>query len=97
MACDIAALMLYSIDALAESEIVSLAEHVASCHTCRKRLTDREELRAAILATCRPSGTQPTLRQDQVGHGRVSKDNSEAAQLRRNAPPATAEVTQGCG
>ena len=55
MACDITALMLYSIDALAEPEVVSLANHVAGCRTCRKRLTDREELRAAILAVLRPA------------------------------------------
>lgn len=59
MACDITALMLYSIDALAEPEVVSLANHVAGCRTCRKRLTDREELRAAILAACGPHEQVP--------------------------------------
>lgn len=54
MACDIRALVLYSIDALAEREVVSLANHVARCRTCRERLTDREELKAAILDSCGP-------------------------------------------
>lgn len=48
MACDVTALMLYSIDALAEAEVVSLAAHVEECMSCRKRLTDRDEFRAAV-------------------------------------------------
>jgi hypothetical protein len=48
--CDVTALMLYSIDALPEDEVVSLANHVVRCRRCRKQLTDRDEFKAAIIA-----------------------------------------------
>lgn len=50
MACDVTALMLYSIDALGETEVVKLAHHVTGCSRCQKRLTDRNEFRAAVIA-----------------------------------------------
>jgi hypothetical protein len=57
MTCNVTALVLYSIDALSEAEVVSLANHVERCGSCRKRLTDREELKAAIIEACRHEST----------------------------------------
>ena len=60
MACDIAALMLYSIDALPEAEVASLADHVVRCRVCKKRLTNREEMKQAIIAACRGGAAERT-------------------------------------
>lgn len=60
MACDVTALMLYSIDALPEDEVVSLANHVSRCVRCRKRLTDRDEFKAAIMALHAPDQARQT-------------------------------------
>ena len=62
MACDVTALILYSVDALAEDEVVRLANHVTWCASCRNRLTNRAEFRAAVLACVTPPNARPDVR-----------------------------------
>ena len=72
MTCDVTTLVLYSIDALSEAEVVSLADHVDRCVSCRKRLIDREELRAAVIEAY--SGDPRGLKADVLLHASMPAD-----------------------